>query len=82
MPQWLEAIPRRLTLVGCVAGLQHLRDVTDPEHPYTLEQLSVVTEELIDVSDEDSYVRCVLSHDMKLDVYLCSAVAGTGRPSL
>ena len=47
--------------VACLAGLQHLRDVTDPEHPYTLEQLSVVTEEHIDVSDEDSYVRCVLS---------------------
>ncbi len=47
--------------IACVAGLQHLRDVTDPEHPYTLEQLSVVTEELIDVSDADSYVRCDLS---------------------
>lgn len=38
--------------------VQHLRDVTDPEHPYTLEQLNVVSEEHIDVSDADSYVRC------------------------
>ncbi len=37
---------------------QHLRDVTDPEHPYTLEQLNVVTENHISVSDAESYVRC------------------------
>ncbi|KAK9821330.1 hypothetical protein WJX81_006186 [Elliptochloris bilobata] len=36
---------------------EHLRDVTDPEHPYTLEQLNVVSEEHIDVSDAESYVR-------------------------
>ena len=31
---------------------------TDPEHPYTLEQLNVVTENHIAVSDAESYVRC------------------------
>lgn len=30
---------------------QHIRDITDPEHPYTLEQLNVVTEEAIKVDD-------------------------------
>ena len=39
-------------------AVQHLRDVTDPEHPYTLEQLNVVSEDLIHVSDADNYVKC------------------------
>ncbi|GLC37606.1 Protein ae7 [Pleodorina starrii] len=29
----------------------HIRDINDPEHPYTLEQLNVVSEEMIDVDD-------------------------------
>ncbi|KAL3107006.1 hypothetical protein niasHT_019402 [Heterodera trifolii] len=29
---------------------EHIRDINDPEHPYTLEQLNVVQEELIQVS--------------------------------
>jgi len=37
---------------------EHVRDVTDPEHPYTLEQLNVVSEDLIDVDDAGSCVRC------------------------
>lgn len=37
--------------------LQHLRDVTDPEHPYTLEQLNVVSEDLIKVEDSAGRVR-------------------------
>lgn len=37
--------------------LQHIRDVTDPEHPYTLEQLNVVSEELIQADDYKSVVR-------------------------
>jgi hypothetical protein len=41
-----------------VNALQHLRDVTDPEHPYTLEQLNVVSEELIHVSDAENVVKC------------------------
>ncbi|GAX78567.1 hypothetical protein CEUSTIGMA_g6007.t1 [Chlamydomonas eustigma] len=35
----------------------HLRDITDPEHPYTLEQLNVVAEELIEVDDQQGRVR-------------------------
>lgn len=38
-------------------AVQHLRDVTDPEHPYTLEQLNVVSEDLIDVRDAENLVR-------------------------
>ena len=37
--------------------MQHVRDVTDPEHPYTLEQLKVVNEDAITVNDEEGIVR-------------------------
>ncbi|KAK9868081.1 hypothetical protein WJX84_001852 [Apatococcus fuscideae] len=30
---------------------EHVRDITDPEHPYSLEQLNVVSEDLINVDD-------------------------------
>ncbi|KAL6763352.1 hypothetical protein V8C86DRAFT_2499473 [Haematococcus lacustris] len=36
---------------------EHLRDITDPEHPYTLEQLNVVEERLIEVQDAKSRVK-------------------------
>mmetsp|Transcript_53 Transcript_53/g.132 ORF Transcript_53/g.132 Transcript_53/m.132 type:complete len:167 (+) Transcript_53:128-628(+) len=36
---------------------EHVRDVTDPEHPYTLEQLNVVSEDLIEVDDAKGSVR-------------------------
>lgn len=35
---------------------EHIRDIQDPEHPYSLEQLNVVSELLIDVSDEKGAV--------------------------
>jgi hypothetical protein len=35
----------------------HIRDITDPEHPYSLEQLNVVEEELISVDDGAGYVK-------------------------
>jgi len=38
---------------------EHLRDITDPEHPYTLEQLNVLEEAHIDVDDAAGRVRCV-----------------------
>lgn len=36
---------------------EHLRDITDPEHPYTLEQLNVVAEDLIEVDDCKGRIR-------------------------
>mmetsp|Transcript_27273 Transcript_27273/g.69432 ORF Transcript_27273/g.69432 Transcript_27273/m.69432 type:complete len:184 (-) Transcript_27273:396-947(-) len=36
---------------------EHIRDITDPEHPYTLEQLNVVEEKLISVDDSKGRVR-------------------------
>jgi metal-sulfur cluster biosynthetic enzyme len=36
---------------------QHIRDITDPEHPYTLEQLHVVSEEACAVDDGGGGVR-------------------------
>lgn len=35
---------------------EHIREITDPEHPYTLEQLNVVAEELIHVDDPQGKV--------------------------
>ncbi|GER26789.1 MIP18 family protein At1g68310 [Striga asiatica] len=36
---------------------QHIRDIKDPEHPYSLEELKVVSEDAIEVDDEKSHVR-------------------------
>ncbi|GER37820.1 MIP18 family protein At1g68310 [Striga asiatica] len=36
---------------------QHIRDIKDPEHPYSLEQLKVVSEDAIEVDDEKSHLR-------------------------
>lgn len=35
----------------------HIRDIKDPEHPHSLEELKVLTEESVEVDDEKSYVR-------------------------
>ncbi|EES12775.1 hypothetical protein BDA96_06G219200 [Sorghum bicolor] len=35
----------------------HIRDIKDPEHPYSLEQLNVVTENSIELNDESNHVR-------------------------
>ncbi|KAK1698681.1 hypothetical protein QYE76_015378 [Lolium multiflorum] len=37
--------------------LQHIRDIKDPEHPYSLEELNVVTEDSVEISNELSHVR-------------------------
>ncbi|KAL0045964.1 hypothetical protein WJX82_009883 [Trebouxia sp. C0006] len=36
---------------------EHIRDITDPEHPYSLEQLNVVEEDLITVNDDSGHVK-------------------------
>mmetsp|Transcript_34015 Transcript_34015/g.64986 ORF Transcript_34015/g.64986 Transcript_34015/m.64986 type:complete len:162 (+) Transcript_34015:150-635(+) len=36
---------------------EHVRDIMDPEHPYTLEQLKVITEEHITVDDLKGKLR-------------------------
>lgn len=35
----------------------HIRDIKDPEHPYSLEELKVITEDSIEVDDTKSFVR-------------------------
>ena len=35
----------------------HIRDIKDPEHPYSLEELNVVTEDSVEINDELSHVR-------------------------
>ncbi|PPS16420.1 hypothetical protein GOBAR_AA04167 [Gossypium barbadense] len=37
--------------------LNHIRDIKDPEHPYSLEELKVITEDAIEVDNERSYLR-------------------------
>uniref|UniRef100_A0A2C9W705 MIP18 family-like domain-containing protein n=1 Tax=Manihot esculenta TaxID=3983 RepID=A0A2C9W705_MANES len=34
-----------------------IKDIKDPEHPYSLEELKVITEDAIEVDDKNSYVR-------------------------
>ncbi|XP_028759453.1 protein AE7 isoform X2 [Neltuma alba] len=35
----------------------HIRDIRDPEHPNSLEELGVITEDALEVDDQHSYVR-------------------------
>ncbi|KAI3960317.1 hypothetical protein MKW98_017041 [Papaver atlanticum] len=37
--------------------LHHIRDIKDPEHPYSLEELKVVSEDAVEVNDKHSHVR-------------------------
>lgn len=36
---------------------EHIRDIKDPEHPYSLEQLNVVSEDAIEADDAAGYVK-------------------------
>ncbi|XP_072987589.1 protein AE7-like [Typha latifolia] len=36
---------------------EHIRDIKDPEHPYSLEELKVVSEDLIEVDERRCHVR-------------------------
>lgn len=44
-------------LIDASEIFDHIKDIIDPEHPYTLEQLNVVEEELIAVDDPGSHVK-------------------------
>lgn len=37
--------------------LNYIRDIQDPEHPYTLEELNVVKEDSIEVNAKQNTVR-------------------------
>ncbi|TKR67897.1 hypothetical protein L596_023974 [Steinernema carpocapsae] len=39
--------------IDALEVFDHIRDINDPEHPLTLEQLNVVQEELIEVHNEE-----------------------------
>lgn len=43
--------------IDALEVFEHLRDITDPEHPYTLEQLNVLDEDHIEVDDGKGAVR-------------------------
>ncbi|KAJ6308429.1 hypothetical protein OIU85_026278 [Salix viminalis] len=40
-----------------VRSVDDSEDIKDPEHPYSLEELKVITEDAIEVDDKLSYVR-------------------------
>lgn len=40
-----------------ICSAHHIRDIKDPEHPYSLEQLKVLTEDSVEVDDTKSRVR-------------------------
>ncbi|CAN7087250.1 unnamed protein product [Brassica oleracea var. botrytis] len=40
-----------------ICSAHHIRDIKDPEHPYSLEQLKVLTEDSVEVDDTKSHVR-------------------------
>ncbi|GBF90221.1 hypothetical protein Rsub_03354 [Raphidocelis subcapitata] len=43
--------------IDALEVFEHLRDITDPEHPYTLEQLNVLEEAGVEVDDGGGAVR-------------------------
>jgi hypothetical protein len=43
--------------IDALEVFEHIRDITDPEHPYTLEQLNVVDESLITIDDTKGRAR-------------------------
>ncbi|KAH7301411.1 hypothetical protein KP509_23G025100 [Ceratopteris richardii] len=47
--------------IDALEVFDHVRDIKDPEHPYSLEQLKVVTEEAITVDDKKSHVMVVFT---------------------
>ncbi|KAJ0566084.1 putative MIP18 family, Fe-S cluster assembly domain superfamily [Helianthus annuus] len=44
-------------LIDQLEVFDHIRDIKDPEHPYSLEELKVITEDAVEVDDKRSYVR-------------------------
>jgi hypothetical protein len=70
--------------IDAVEVFEHVRDINDPEHPYTLEQLNVVCEDHIDVDDAKGRVRsarCAVARDGHLRWEgLKRRVMGQGRP--
>ncbi|KAM7277850.1 hypothetical protein ACFE04_004984 [Oxalis oulophora] len=50
---------------GSLTFLHHIRDIQDPEHPYSLEDLKVITEDAIEVNDRNSYVRVTFTPTVK-----------------
>ncbi|KAL1223316.1 Protein AE7 [Cardamine amara subsp. amara] len=40
-------------------------DIKDPEHPYSLEELKVITEDSVEVDDETSHVRVTFTPTME-----------------
>jgi hypothetical protein len=46
---------------------EFIRDIQDPEHPYSLEQLNVVKEELITIEHDQRLCTCVAPPDRRAE---------------
>ncbi|KAM0835055.1 hypothetical protein ACQ4PT_063171 [Festuca glaucescens] len=44
-------------LIDHLEIFEHIRDIKDPEHPYSLEELNVVSEDSVEITNEPSHVR-------------------------
>ncbi|CAB0032399.1 unnamed protein product [Trichogramma brassicae] len=53
----IEDIPRNADAVDARRVFELLRNITDPEHPLTLEQLNVVEQRLIEVDNEKNQIN-------------------------
>ncbi|XP_071694962.1 protein AE7-like [Rutidosis leptorrhynchoides] len=52
-------------LIDKLEIFDHIRDIKDPEYPYSLEELHVITEDAIEVDDKLSYVRVMFTPTVK-----------------
>jgi len=52
--------------IDALEVFEHVRDIVDPEHPYTLEQLNVVEEGLVQVDDAQGRVRYLAASSLVL----------------
>ncbi|KAF8670209.1 hypothetical protein HU200_050739 [Digitaria exilis] len=57
--------------------LHHIRDIKDPEHPYSLEQLNVVTEDSVELNDESNHVRFLMKLTLEDSHMVCTRVTFT-----
>ena len=60
----------------------YIRDIMDPEHPYTLEQLKVVEEDKIIVSDDGYYCQIVVQYTPTVPHCSLATLIGGDFPSI
>ncbi|XP_072963317.1 protein AE7 [Typha angustifolia] len=48
-------------LIDQLEIFDHIRDIKDPEHPYSLEELKVVTEDSVELNNKQNHVRVIFT---------------------